>query len=78
MLAMIGGLVTLLGLILAFYLRPESMWAIREEDGRWTVYGRSVRGSVMFKDRFAEAAGPDETIREEGKHPANAEKDSGA
>ena len=77
-LAMIGGLVTLLGLILAFYLRPESMWAIREEDGRWTVYGRSVRGSVMFKDRFAEAAGPDETIREEEKHPANAEKDSGA
>ena len=56
-LTMIGGMIILSGMILAFYLRPESMWAVQDEDGNWTVYGKSRKGSAIFKERFMEVAG---------------------
>ena len=56
-LTMIGGVIILLGMILAFYLRPESTWAVQNEDGSWTVYGKCRKGSAIFKERFMEAAG---------------------
>ncbi len=55
-LAMAGGLLTLLGLYIAFYLRPSAVWAVRREDGSWTVYGRSGKDGVLFREQFAEAA----------------------
>lgn len=56
-LTMIGGAIILLGMILAFYLRPESMWALQDEDGSWSVYGKSRKGSAIFRERFADIVG---------------------
>ena len=56
-LALVGGLVTLLGLILAFYLLPEKAWAVQAEDGTWTVYGRSRKGGALFREEFERAVG---------------------
>ena len=55
-LALLGGLVTMLGLILAFYLLPERAWAVQEEDGTWTVYGQSRKGGALFREAFKRAA----------------------
>ena len=51
-LAFAGGIVVMLGLVLAFYLIPSSVWARREEDGTWTVYGYSLKGGALYKEKF--------------------------
>ena len=56
-LALLGGLVTMLGLILAFYLLPERAWAVADEDGTWTVYGQSRKGGALFREGFERAVG---------------------
>ncbi len=55
-LAFIGGIVILAGLVLAFYVLPEKVWAVKETDGQWTVYGSCRKGGALFKERFEEAA----------------------
>ena len=55
-LALLGGLITMLGLMLAFYLQPVKAWAV-EQDGSWTVYGRSRKGGALFREEFGRAAG---------------------
>ena len=55
-LALLGALVTLLGLALAFYVQPARAWAMREESGAWTVYGHSPKGGALFRERFLRAA----------------------
>ena len=55
-LALLGGLVVLTGLILAFYLQEARIWAVRDEDGAWTVHGVSRKGGVLFSDRLLEEA----------------------
>ena len=55
--ALAGGLVTMLGLLLAFYVQPARVWAIRQEDGRWTLRGESPKGGAIFRDQFLRAAG---------------------
>ncbi len=65
-LALLGGLVTLLGLILAFYLLPAKVWAAAQADGTWTVYGQSRKGGALFREEFARAAGRDEAHQEKG------------
>ncbi len=57
--ALVGGLVTLLGLLLAFYLQPAKAWAVRRDDGSWTVHGRCPKGGAIFRERFLDAAGTD-------------------
>lgn len=54
-LALVGGLTTLLGLLLAFYVQPEKVWAIREADGGWTFHGQSRKGGALFRERFEKA-----------------------
>ena len=54
-LALIGALVTLLGLALAFYLQPTRVWAVREREGGWTVTGQCRKGGALFRDRFESA-----------------------
>ena len=55
-LALVGGLVTLLGLALAFYVQPEKLWAVRDgEGGAWTLFGLSRKGGALFRDRFIRA-----------------------
>ncbi len=55
-LALLGGLLTLLGLFLAFYLQTRKLWAVQEADGTWTVSGSSPKAGPLFTDRFREAA----------------------
>ena len=56
-LALLGGLMTLLGLILAFYLLPAKAWAVENEDGTWTVCGQSRKGGALFREEFDRALG---------------------
>ena len=56
-LVLLGGLITLLGLLLAFYLPTSRVWAVEEEDGSWTVLGDGRRGGAIFADRLRAAAG---------------------
>ena len=51
-LAAVGGLMVLVSLILAFYVRPEEMWAVREENGTWAIFGRSRKGGAMFLEEI--------------------------
>lgn len=53
-LALAGGLVVMLGLVLAFYVQGARVWA--EEDGVWTVHGESKKGGALFADRVREEA----------------------
>ncbi len=55
--AFLGGLVTLLGLFLAFYLQTRKLWAVREQEGSWTVYAKSPKAGALFADRVRQAAG---------------------
>ena len=57
LLAFLGGIVTMLGLLLAFYLQTQRVWAVQNEDGSWTVCGSSPKGGALFADRVREAAG---------------------
>ena len=54
-LVLLGGLITLAGLVLAFWLQPRSVCAVREGDG-WHVFGRCKKGGVLFRDEFMKAA----------------------
>ncbi len=56
-LVLLGGLVTLLGLVLAFYLQTSRMWASEDGEGKWTVYGAARKGGAIFADQVREAAG---------------------
>ena len=65
-LALLGGLVTMLGLVLAFYLLPAKAWAVEQTDGAWTILGQSRKGGALFREEFARAAGRDEARHEKG------------
>ena len=54
-LALVGGLITRLGLVLAFYIQPVKVWAIRSEDGTWTVRAQNHKGGAIFREQFAKA-----------------------
>ena len=54
-LALIGGLVTVLGLILAFYVFPAWMRAERRDDGSWNISAGCRKGGPLFKERFDDA-----------------------
>ena len=53
-LALLGGLVTLLGLVLSFYFQPKRVWAERSGE-TWTVCGACSKGGSLFYDRLREA-----------------------
>ena len=52
LLALLGGLVTMFGLILAFYLQPQRMWASAGPDGSWYVNGASRKGNTLFQEKL--------------------------
>lgn len=54
-LALVGGLVTMIGLFLALYVQPMRAWAVRDEDGTWTVSGASKKRGKFFTDEFDRA-----------------------
>ncbi len=53
-LALAGGLIMTLGLFLAFYVQPVTVWAAPGENG-WTVSGISRKGGALFREQFARA-----------------------
>ena len=53
---LLGGLLTLLGLFLAFYLQTRKVWAVQAADGSWTLCGSSPKGGALFAAQFREAA----------------------
>ena len=55
-LVLIGGLITLAGLVLAFYLRPAAVCAKEEADGTWHVFARSRKSGAFFREAFRKAA----------------------
>ena len=58
-LALLGGLITTLGLLLAFYVQPAKVWAVRDPDGTWTVHGQCKKGGAIFRERFEKATNQD-------------------
>jgi cytochrome c biogenesis protein len=50
----IGGLLVVAALILAFYVRPEEVWAVKQEDGTWAIAGKSRKGGTMFEEKILE------------------------
>lgn len=52
--AALGGALVVAALILAFYVRPEELWAVKLEDGTWAVAGRSKKGGTMYEEKIAE------------------------
>ena len=69
-LVLLGGLITLAGLVLAFWLQPKAVCAIREGEG-WTVRGQCRKGGALFRDEFLKAAA------EAGFTPRKQEKTEG-
>ena len=51
-LALLGGLITMIGLILAFYVQPARVWAVKKENNQWNVYGSNPKGGVLFQEKF--------------------------
>lgn len=51
-LALIGGLLTMAGLFLAFYIQPTTVWAVCEDDGTWVFSGSSRKGGPLFREQF--------------------------
>ena len=54
--AAVGGVIILLALYLAFYLRTEELWAHRLEDGRWAFAGHSRKGNLLFREALRDRA----------------------
>lgn len=55
-LAAVGGVIILIALILAFYMRTEEVWAEKQSDGTWKAAGYSRKGGVIFQENLAEKA----------------------
>ena len=51
-LAGLGGLLVLVSLILAFYMNTEELWAVQNEDGSWSVSGKSRRAGMIFSEKL--------------------------
>ena len=54
-LALIGGLITMIGLLTALYLMPERVLAVQQEDGSWMILGESRKGGAIYRRRFENA-----------------------
>lgn len=54
-LAAIGAIVVLVGLLLAFYVRPQELFAVRSDDGRWRIGGKSRKAGILFAEEITAA-----------------------
>ena len=54
-LALAGGLLTMLGLLMALYLLPVKACAVRDEDGTWSVTASGRKGGAIFREQFEKA-----------------------
>ena len=51
-LAFAGGVLVMLGLMIAFYFQMVQVYAEEQPDGTWKVYGHCPKGGVLFKEKF--------------------------
>ena len=65
-LALAGGLITMLGLLLAFCLQPKTLWAVRGENGKWILRGRCRKGQALMKEQLEEAVRETEEAGKKG------------
>ena len=70
-LAFVGGIVTLIGLLLAFYVQPQTVVAVLEEDGTWTVTGLCKKRGTLYREELERAAGDRLVKREENSNAAD-------
>ena len=54
-LVLVGAILTALGLFIALYLVPETVWAVKNEDGSWTIHGKSRKLAPLFSEQFDRA-----------------------
>lgn len=54
-LVLVGAVLTSLGLFFALYVVPETVWAVRDADGTWTVNGKSRKLATLFAEQFDRA-----------------------
>ena len=54
-LVLVGAILTALGLFLALYVVPETVWAVKAEDGTWTLNGKSKKLAPLFIEQFDRA-----------------------
>ena len=54
-LVLVGAILTAVGLFFALYVVPETVWAVRNEDGTWTVNGKSKKLAPLFREQFDRA-----------------------
>ncbi len=59
----IGALLTAIGLFLALYVVPEKLWAVKDEDGTWTLNGRSKKLAPLFVEQFNKAVNGKEAAK---------------
>ena len=70
-LALIGGVITMIGLLMAFCLQPKTLWTIRGENGKWILRGRCRKGQALMAEAIEEAvktAGTHRTKKGDGKN----------
>ena len=53
--ALLGGIITLLGLARAFLFQPRALWAVRGEDGKWSLRGRCRKGQALMQEQLEAA-----------------------
>ncbi len=58
-LAALGGLLVMVSLILAFYLTPEEVWAVKQSDGTWGLAGKSKKSGAYFLEELARLGNED-------------------
>lgn len=51
----VGAALTALGLFFALYVVPETLWAVRGDDGTWAVFGKSKKLAPLFLEQFDRA-----------------------
>ena len=54
-LVLLGGMITLAGLVMAFWLHPRVVCVVKEGE-KWHVFGRCRKGGVLFREEFLKAA----------------------
>ena len=54
-LVLLGAVLTTAGLFAALYLVPETLWAVQNDDGTWTVFGKSKKLAPLFREQFERA-----------------------
>ncbi len=48
----LGAAIIVAALLLAFYLCPAQLWAVRQQDGSWLIAGRAAKADKLYQDKL--------------------------